>query len=219
LFEWRKLVCGVVIIIVPASMTAQDTGRALLYSDGGTWLNGSPALPSSAILPDSFIQTQTAHTARIDAEGSTVSVLQETRLQFEGDELVLDRGGLQVNTVRGMKVRIGCITVIPVTTDRTQFDVSDVDGKVKVIAYKNDVKIHQQGVARRSKQGMSNDTIVHEGEQASREEKCGGAAQPPAKGPILSSRLAVTLGTAAVVGTVTCVIFCYTDDPVSPSKP
>ena len=217
MLEWRKLVCGVMIVIVPASMTAQGTGRALLYSDGGTWLNGNPAPASSAIFREAYIQTQTAHTAKIDAEGSTVMVLPDTVVQFESDELVLDHGSLQLNTAREMKVRVNCMTVIPVTAEQTQYDVSDIDGKIKVIVYKNDVKIHQQGVARRSKQGVSNDMIVHEGEQATRDEKCGGAAQSAGKAPLLDSRLAKVVG-IGVIG-LTCIIVCHGDDPVSPSKP
>jgi hypothetical protein len=217
LLEWRKLVCGVMIVIVPTSMSAQCTDRALLHSDGGTWLNGNPAPASSAIFPNDYIQTQTAHSAKIDVEGSTVMVLSDTVLQFEGDELVLDHGSLQLNTARQMKVRVNCMTVIPVIADWTQYDVSDIDGKVKVTAYKNDVKIHAQGVARRSKQAASADNIVHEGEQATREEKCGGVARPAGKGHLLDSPLAKVVGAGAIG--LTCLILCHTDDPVSPSKP
>jgi hypothetical protein len=219
LLEWRKLVCGVMIVIVPSSMMAQGIGRALLYGDGGTWLNGNPAPASSAIFPNDYIQTQKGHSAKIDVEGSTVMVLPETVVQFEGDELVLDHGSLQLNTGRGMKVRVGCIRVIPVTEDRTQYDVSDIDGKVKVIAYKNDVKIHAPGAARRSKQGASTDNIVHEGERATREEKCGGAGRPEVdgKGPLLNSPVAKSVG-VGLIG-LTCLIICRTEDPVSPSKP
>jgi hypothetical protein len=219
LLEWRKLVCGVMIVIVPASMAAQGTDRALLHSDGGTWLNGKPALASSAIFRDDHIETQTAHSAKIDVEGSTVMMLQNTVVQFEGDELVLDHGSLQLNTAREMKVRVNCMTVIPVTADRTQYDVIDVDGKIKVIAYKNDVKIHHQGMARRSKQASS-DSIVHEGEQSTRDEKCVVVARPAevdAKGPLLNSVWAKSAGVVAIG--LTCLILCRNEDPVSPYKP
>jgi len=223
LLEWRKLVCGVMIVVAPASLIAQGTGAALLHSDGGTWLNGDPAPASIAIFPDAFIQTQKGYTAKIDADGSTVLVQPETVVQFEGDELVLDHGGLQLDTAREMKVRVNCITVIPLTADRTQYDVTDVDGKVKVVAYKNDVKIHYGGaVTRRSKEGASSDVIVREGEQASRDERCGAliktAGAIDAHGAILNSPWAI--GAAVVgVGVLTCLGLCHGDDPVSPSKP
>ena len=223
LAEWRKFVCGVMIVIVPASLMAQTTDRALLRSDGGAWLNGNPAPETSAIFPDNLIQTQKGHTATIDAEGSTVLVQPETVVQFEGDELVLDHGSLQLNTARQMKVRVNCITVKPVTADRTQYDVTDVDGKVKIVAYKNDVKVHYTGAtARKSKQSGSSDTIVREGEQATREDRCGAVFKPTegidAKGAILNSPWAIGAG-IAVVGVIACLGLCHADDPVSPSKP
>ena len=218
MLEWRKLVCGVMIVIVPASMAAQGTDRALLHSDGGTWLNGKPAPASSAIFRNDHIETQAAHSAKIDVEGSTVMILPNTVVQFEGDELVLDHGSLQLNTVRQIKVRVNCVTVIPVTADWTQYDVSDIDGKVKVSAYKKDVKIHAPSAARRAKQGASTDNIVHEGEQSTREEKCGAGAWPtPGTAPILDRPVAIGVGVGLIA--LTCIIICRGDDPVSPSKP
>ena len=219
----RKLVCGVMIVIAPGSLMAQTSGRAVLHSDGGTWLNGNPAPQTSAIFPDDLIQTQKANTAKIDADGSTVLVQPETVVQFEGDELVLDHGSLQLNTAREMKVRVGCITVIPMTADRTQYDVTDLDGKVKVVAYKNDVKIHYAGAAlRSSKQGTSSDVIVREGEQATREEHCGAPAKTAegigAAGAILNNPWVTGAG-IGVIGVITCLALCHGDNPVSPAKP
>jgi ferric-dicitrate binding protein FerR (iron transport regulator) len=211
------------IVLLPSSFAAQSTDRALLHSDGGTWLNGNPAPDTSAIFPDNLIQTQKAHTATIDAEGSTVTVQPETIVQFEGDELVLDHGSLQLNTARQMKVRVNCITVIPVTAERTQYDVTDFDGKVKVVAYKNDVQIHYAGAALlKSKQAGSSDLVVREGEQATRDEHCGAPIKPTegldAEGAILNSPWAKGAG-LAIVGVLTCWALCRGDDPVSPSKP
>ena len=128
LLEWRKLVCGLMIVILPTSLMAQNSARAMLHNDGGVWLNGSPAPNSSAIFLNDLVQTQKGSWAKIDADGSTVTVQPETIVQFEGDELVLDHGGLQVNTSRGLKVRVNCITVIPLTQDWNRYDVTDVDG-------------------------------------------------------------------------------------------
>jgi hypothetical protein len=222
LLEWRNLVCGVMIVIVPVSLFAQNTTRALLRSDGGALLNSNPAPETSALFPDNLIQTPKGRIATIDAEGSSVTIEPETMLQFEGDELVLDHGTLHLNTARQMRVRVNCVSVIPVTADRTEYVVTDVDGKVKVAALKNDVKIHYAGSAlRNSKQGSS-DVIVREGEQATRDEHCGAAVEPKtgvdATGAILNSPR-VWIPTLAVVGLITCLGLCHGDDPISPSKP
>jgi hypothetical protein len=219
LLQWRKLVCGVMIVILPTSLMAQNSARAMLHDDGGVWLNGSPAPNSSAIFLHDLVQTQKGNWAKIDADGSTVTVQPETIVQFEGDELVLDHGSLQLNTSRGMKVRVNCITVIPLTQDWNRYDVTDVDGRVMVAAHQNDVKIHYQGAATRlSKQAASSDVTVHQGEQVTREERCGAPARPAeATGTTLNSIWAKGAGIAAV-GILTCWALCRGDEPVSPSK-
>jgi len=87
-------------------------------------------------------------------------------VQFEADELALDHGSLQLNTSREMRVRVGCITVVPVTSDLTQYDVTDLNGKIKVVAYKNDVRIQYKSAAiRRSKETKSPELLVTAGEK------------------------------------------------------
>jgi hypothetical protein len=221
LLEWRNLVCGVMIVVAPASLGAQSTGGALLHSDGGTWLNGSLAPATSAIFPDSLVQTAKGHRAKIDAEGSTVLIQPETMVQFQGNELALDHGSLQLDTARELNVIIGCITISPLTSGRTQYDVTDVDGTVKVVASKNDVKIHYNGtLARKAKMGASSDVIVHEGEQASRAERCatGKPAHGWTDGDLLDSPWAKAAGIVAV-GVIACFGLCHSSNPLSPWKP
>jgi len=222
LAEWRQLVCSLMIVILPASLMAQDSGRAMLHSSGGVWLNGNLAPGSSAIFPQDMIQTQEGVTAKIDAYGSAVMVEPDTIVQFDGDELVLDHGSLQVDTSRGMRVRVNCLTVIPLAQAWTRYDVIDVDGKVTVVAREDDVKIHYGGAVRPSKQAELTDVSVHHGEQATREERCGAAAKPSqvvnANGAILNSIWAKAAGLTAI-GVLTCWALCRGDEPVSPSSP
>ena len=211
------------MVVLPASLIAQATGGAMLHSDGGVWLNGNPAPNSSAIFPHDVVQTQKENKAKIDADGSTATVQPDTIVQFEGEQLVLDHGSLQVNTSRSMSVRVNCMTVIPLTQDWTRYDVIDVDGKMQVIARENDVRIHYQGVAaRRSKTSGFSDVTVRQGEQATREERCGAAAKPAevvnAKGAILNSVWAKGAGLTAI-GILTCWALCRGDDPISPYIP
>jgi hypothetical protein len=219
LIEWRKLVCGVMIVVAPTSLMSQSMDRGLIHSDGGTWLNGNPAPAISAIFPDSLVQTQAGHSSRINVEGSTVLIGPETIVQFQGNELALNHGALQLDTAREMKVLIGCVTVTPITSDRTQYNVTDVDGRVKVVALKKDVKIHLHGAVRRSKESSSSDLIVREGEQATRRDRCGAVESPrAATGAALNSHAAAITGVFAVA-VIACLGLCHSDDPVSPSKP
>lgn len=222
MLEWGKFVCGLMVVILPASIVAQESARAMLHDDGGVWLNEAPAPNTSAIFLNDLLQTQKGSLAKIDASGSAVTVQSDTIVQFEGDELVLDHGGLQVNTSRAMKVRVNCITVTPLTEEWTRYDVTDVNGRVMVAAYANDVKIHFQGVAaRQSKLAAFSDVTVHQGEQVTREERCS-APTGPADGatttaPILNSTWARGAG-IATIGIITCWALCRGAVPVSPTK-
>ena len=222
MLEWGKFVCGVMVVILPTSLVAQESARAMLHDDGGVWLNETPAPNSSAIFLHDLLQTQKGSLAKIDADGSTVTVQSDTIVQFEGDELVLGHGSLQLNTSREMTVRVNCITVIPLTQEWTRYDVTDVDGKVRVAAYANDVKIHFQGAAtRQSKLTGFSDVTVHRGEQVTRDERCAGAkpfAGASATTPFLDTPWAIGAG-AAAIGIITCWALCRGGAPVSPVNP
>jgi hypothetical protein len=222
LFEWRNLVCGAMIVILPASAMAQDLGRAMLHSDGGVWLNGNPAPNSTAIFLHDLVQTPKGRTAKIDAQGSTITIQPATRVQFEEEELFLDSGSLQVNSARGMRVRVNCMTVIPPAQGWTRYDVGDADGKLTVVAYESDVKIHYRRVApHQAKDTGTSDVIVHRGEHVVRDGRCQAGSQPApldAKGALLNSPWAIGAGIVAI-GALTCFAFCREPEPVSPDTP
>jgi hypothetical protein len=220
--ELRNLVCRVMIVILPASIMAQDTSRGLLHSDGGTWLNEVQAPPIAAIFPDSLVQTQAGHIARIDVTGSSVIVAPETMVQFQGHELALDHGSLRLDTSTEMEVIVSCITISPMNYDKTQYEVTDSDGKVRVDATKSDVKIHSHGALPKSKPGESSDTIVHQGESVTRPDQCA-ALQKPSQaagglGPYLDSPWAYIPG-LVIAGTLICLGLCHGSEPISPMEP
>jgi hypothetical protein len=143
---------------------------------------------------------------------------------FEVNELVLEHGSLSVNTSRGLRVKVGCLTVTPANhAEWTHYDVVDLDGKVRVSALKNDVYINaSSNNPKQAKQsGYSDRVIVREGEQKSSEEKCGAAylKSPIAgSGAIMNSPWVIGAAVAGVV-TVACLGLCHQDDPISPTKP
>ncbi len=211
------------IAILPASVIADDTGAAILHNNGGVLINGSNAPETATIFPGDTIQVQNKSAARIEVTGSTIDLNSETVVQFESDEIHLDHGSVSVNTSRAFKVRVGCLIMTPVNMDWTRYDVTDTDSKVKVAALKSDVYIDARSAnpqqAKRST--LSGRVIVREGEQKSREEKCGGADfkdEIAARGAILNSPY-VQWPAIGVIGGITCWALCRGDDPISPSGP
>jgi hypothetical protein len=214
------------IIILPVSLLAQDNAAAILHTTGaGVMVNRNPAPASSALFPDDLIETEKAAVARIDVNGSTADLDAETMVQFEGNELVLDHGSLSVNTSRGLKVRVGCLTITPaLEAEWTHYDVIDVDGRVTVSALKSDVTIEARSsnLQQAKEPRQSDRATVREGERKSREEKCGAAYRPPSgptAGAIMNSPWAIGAGFAGI-GVIVCLgLLCRNDDPMSPTKP
>jgi hypothetical protein len=223
LFMWRSVICGALAIILPVSALADDTGAAMLRASGKTLVNGNLAPASSAIFPNDLIQTSKEDAARLETIGSLVDIQPDTMIQFDGDELVLDHGSVSVTTSRAFRVRVGCITVTPVKTEWTNYQVTDTDGKVVVSAIKDNVYIDSRSKdPHQVKSGRSERTIVRESEQKSRSEKCGAAdIKTPdyvaGKGAFMNSPWAKVAGGVAIG--LTCLGFCPGDDPASPSKP
>ncbi len=220
---WRNVVCGALSIILPVSLIADDTGTAMLRSDGRTLVDGKYAPASAAIFRTNLIRTPKEVGARIETVGSFADIGPETMVQFDGDELALDHGSIAVNTSRLLRVRVGCVTVTPVNVAWTNYTVTDRDGAVKVDGLKSDVYIDARSSdPKKAKSGHSDRTIVHEGEQKSRSEKCGaGDAKSsgalPGKGAWMNSIPAKVTG-VVLIG-LTCLGLCHDDDPISPSHP
>jgi hypothetical protein len=227
LLKWRNLVCLPLIVILPVSLLADDAAGAMLRSDGvGVFVNKNPAPASIALFPHDLVETQKNASARLEAAGSSADINPETMVTFEGDELVLDHGSVSVNTSRGLRVRVGCVTITPVTdAEWTRYQVADVDGKVDVSALKKNVYIdaRSRNLEPAKQSTRSSRTIVREGEQKSRTEKCGGedtkeSQRLPGIDGILNSPYAIATGAGLIVG-VTCWALCRGSAPLSPEVP
>jgi hypothetical protein len=219
-------VCISMAVILPVSLAADETAAAILRSSGsGVLVNRNPAPTSIALFPNDLVETPQNAVARIELSGSAADINADTVVQFQGDELVLDHGSVSVSTTRGMRVRVGCLTVTPVNLSQwTQYNVSDVDGKVTVNAAKSDVYIDSRTKKAQEAKNPSRSTrdIVRESEQKSREEKCGAVYMRgdnvPGLGALMNSMWAKIVAGGAV-GAVACLGLCRDDDPASPSKP
>ena len=179
---------------------------AILHTQGGVWVNGYEARDASAMFAGDLLETKTGFTANLSLEGSTILMQEESVGKLQDGLLVLDHGGVSVGTSKSFKVRVNCITVVPVLNDWTQYEVIDVNGNVKVIAHKGDVRVElssNRDKASKPPETTSNSgSIVHEGEQGNyrESEACGAAAKPPGAGSTLSPKwIAVGAGGAGIL--------------------
>ncbi|HEV2397390.1 MAG TPA: hypothetical protein VGS27_10655 [Candidatus Sulfotelmatobacter sp.] len=212
----RSVVCAVLIVTLPATIVGQalpeQSGGAILHSDGGVWVNGYEARDSSAVFPGDIIETKPGATANLSVDGSTVLLAPESVGKYDNDLFELDHGVVSVVTNKIFKIRVNCIRVIPVVNDWTKYVVADLNGTVQVSAQKLDVNVeHEHG---RGKPSVANEApqraSVHEGEQKSYDESevCGAPPGPTTSGSGVSPKwIAAGAGGA---GLVLCVLLhCF----------
>ncbi|HET6178060.1 MAG TPA: hypothetical protein VFE61_14070 [Candidatus Sulfotelmatobacter sp.] len=211
------------VLAVPVSSLGQ-TPSAILRTQGGVWVNGYEARDSSAIFAGDLLETKPGFSASLTLDGSTVLIQQESVGKFQGDMLVLDHGAVSVGTSKGFKVRVKCITVVPVLNEWTQYDVTDVNGNVQVAAHKSDVNVEQSMVERKAAGATppppsvsappsappqeSRGATVHENEQKNfrESEMCGAPA--PVEGTTSLNPKWIAIGAGAATGLLVCIFVC-----------
>ena len=217
---FRRVVSYLLPLIVPASLFAADSGAAMLYANGAAWLNGSHVPNSSAIFVGDLLQTRSDSAANIHAAGSSITVLGDSLVQFEGDSLKVEHGAVSVSTSKGVATTAGDVKVAPVSNVWTEFNVSDTNGTVRIAARKGDLTVTDDNGTVTLAQGQetTRDETSDQSDSKKKNKRRGVGAAPAAGGGALNSPIAIGIGGGAIIG-VTAWVLLKNDDPVSPSTP
>jgi hypothetical protein len=217
---FRKMVSCVLLLIFPGSMWAADSGAAMLYANGAAWLNGSHVPSSSAIFAGDLVQTRSDSAANINAPGSSITVLGDSLVKFEGTSLNVEHGGVAVSTSKSLAATAGDVRVAPSSNAWTEFNMTDVDGTVRIAARKGDLSVTDDNGTVTLAQGQetTRDEQSDQSDSKKKNKKRASGAAPAAGGGILSSPLAMGIG-AAGIGGVTAWVLLHNNNPVSPSQP
>jgi len=219
------MLAAMLMVVFPASLIAADTPGAMVYSHGTATVNGSNIARSCALFRGDVVQTRSDSVANISEKGTSVIVLNDSLVQYEGGRLKLEHGGVTVSTSQLMSARAGRVTVLPASAGLTEFEVRDVDGTVHITARKRDLMISDsqgatllaQGQQTTRDEGLSQDDAQPSGGKR-KHKKNGSSAAPGAQGGILNSPIAIGVGGGLIIGGAVWV-FEHNDDPVSPVKP
>ena len=207
--RFNQLMILVMLSAIPAVMVATDTGAAMLYSNGTTWVNGSAIPKSSAIFPGDLLQTKSDTVAHINGPALSVIILPDSVIEFQGKALKLEHGAVTVATSKPLVTRAGNISVTPASKNWTEFEVEGLDGSVVITARKGDLLVAD---------GAGTSTLL-EGQRTSREgsssrnRKDAGAA--PAANGRLPGKPLIWAG-AGVIGAVETWVLLQGDDPLCP---
>jgi len=137
----RDVLCWMMIVFVPASLIAADSGVGMVRPYGAAWLNGAAVQQSSAIFPGDLVQTSSSSALKIRSSGSSVTVLSDSLVKFEGGAVSVEHGGVKLATSKSMFARAGSVTATPTSSAWTEFELTDVHGTVQIVAIKGDLQI------------------------------------------------------------------------------
>jgi hypothetical protein len=211
-----KILSCLMLVVFPGALFAADQAGAMVYTHGSAMLNGTNIPRSSALFPGDLVQTTKDSVANINATGSTVLVLNESLVQYEGSSVLLEHGGVTVSTSKLLATRAGSLTVLPAAGVWTEFEVRDVDGTIRIVARKGDLTISDD----------AGTTTLAQGQETTREEtqkdkkgrkRGGGGSVPGAAGGTLDSPVAIGIGTGIIVGVAAWAVI-KSDDAASPLR-
>jgi hypothetical protein len=221
----RILRC-LMVMIFPAALFAADQPFAMLYSHGTALLNGNSIARSSAIFSGDLVQTNADSVANINATGSSVLVLNDSLVQYEGSTVRLEHGGVTISTSKSLSTSAGDVTVSPTASAWTEFEVKDVDGRVQIAARKGDLTISDdsgtttlaQGQQTTRDESQSQTDNKTDADNKKKRKKRAAGAVPGAGGGVFNSPVAIGIGAGIIVGG-TAWVLSRSDNPVSPVRP
>jgi len=146
-------------------------------------------------------------------------VLADSLVKFEGPAVELEHGAVRVTTSRGLAARAGDVTVKPAANAWTDFQVTDVDGRVQIAANKGDLTVQDDKGTTTVTQGQQttrDDTT--DTEKKKKKRRHGAGAAPAAGGGIMSSTPVIYGGLGVVAG-VGLWVWLQQEPPVSPACP
>lgn len=215
---FRPVVSIVLALLVPAQLLGQNPGGGMVYANGTAWVNGEEIPKSGAVFPGDTLQTKPDSSANIGTNGSSVMVLSDSLVKYEGTSVDVDRGSVRVTTGSGFAAHACAVKARPADNTQTQYQFVHNNRRVEVIATKGDVIVEDRDSSKR----------VAEGQQVSRDDGCEPVAKKSTKrrpgaataagGGILSSPIAVYTG-IGIVGGITTWVLLQGDDPLSPACP
>jgi hypothetical protein len=215
---YSKILSCIMVMVLPVAVFSADQPGAMLYSHGTALINGNSIARSSALFSGDLVQTNADSVANINATGSSVMVLNESLVQYEGSNLNLEHGGVTVSTSKLLTTRAGSVLVSPVSNVWTEFEVRDVDGRVQIAARKGNLTISDNTGTTTLAEGQQTTRDDSQSNNRRRNKDVAPAAATGVAGAIFDSPITIGIAGGLVLGGAIWVL-SHNDDPLSPANP
>ncbi len=128
----------VLLLAVPAICAAPE---GILHTSGGTTVDGIVAIDGMHIFGGQVLRTPHSQFGDLLTRGSSLRLLSDTKLVFDGDSAELLEGGVALNTSTKFRVRTGCAEVTPVGSGTSRYTVQLQQKTVYVTADQSEVTV------------------------------------------------------------------------------
>jgi hypothetical protein len=216
LSAFRAAICWMMIAVTPATLLGADAGGAMLHGQGPVWLNGKPLTRSSAVFPGDLIQTKPESLATLEVSGSSIVVLPNSLVKFQGNSVSLEHGVVSVGTSQGVVAQANAVVVTPASTKWTEFEVSNAEGSIQVVARKGEISVN----CGKNMASLSDGEEVTPDDSGHCRKRRRSASPPTAGQGSIFTDPWVQAGAVVAGGVVVCLLLCSSSKPfVSQWKP
>jgi len=141
LWRLRLIFVSAILLVVPAVCAAPE---GVLHYVSGTTVDGTTALEGMRISIGQHVHTPAGHFSELLTHGSTLRVLGNASLEFDGALANLVEGGVALSTSSQFPVHCACATVAPVNSAKTRYTVQLQQKTVYVAAEEGDLLVKSQ---------------------------------------------------------------------------
>jgi hypothetical protein len=93
---FRGVLSWLLITVMASPAFAADSAAAMMYTTNGTaWINGGNIPKSSAIFVGDLVQTRANSVVNMKSSGTSVLVLSDSLIQYQGSAVKLEQGSSQ----------------------------------------------------------------------------------------------------------------------------
>ncbi|MDT8070457.1 MAG: hypothetical protein ROO76_20005 [Terriglobia bacterium] len=139
-----RLICGVMLLVFPASMMLAESQAAMVMVRGVAALNGAAMAGSTTIFSGDLLETGANSTLTINAKGSTILIGSNSRVHYFGDAVELHLGSTQINTSQGLKIETDTVKIEPNKTS-AKFRVDRSPHLVVVASLEEEIRVNNNG--------------------------------------------------------------------------
>jgi hypothetical protein len=111
--RWSKYAALVALVAFSTTSVLADAPAAFLETSGAVTLNGKAVKHTASVFMGDRIQTDAGAAGTLLQDGTSILLLEQSKIRFESGAIEVERGGVSIKTSRQMGARLLDVAVTP----------------------------------------------------------------------------------------------------------